>query len=59
MRRSIKSQEKNWITNSNSVLVVEYETLWDRKKDIALHLGIHNGDFFSLFPIQKNQESAI
>jgi hypothetical protein len=59
MRRSIKSQEKNWITSSNSVLVVEYETLWKRKKDIALHLGIHNGDFVSLFPIQKNRESAI
>ena len=31
MRRAINSQKKNWITSSNSVLVVEYMRLWDRK----------------------------
>ncbi len=58
MRRAISGQKKNWITSSNSVLVVEYKTLWDRKKDIALHLGIDNGDFVSTFPTRKNRESA-
>ncbi len=58
MRRAINSQKKNWITSSNSVLVVEYKGLWDRKKDIALHLGIGNGDFVSTFPTYKNRESV-
>jgi hypothetical protein len=58
MRRAISGQKENWITSSNSVLVVEYKTLWDRGKDIALHLGIDNGDFVSTFPTRKNRESA-
>ena len=58
MQRAIRRQERNWIKSSNSVLVVEHEALWDRKKDIALHLGIDDGDFVSTFPTRKNRESA-
>ncbi len=57
-RRAIRGQEQNWIKSSNSVLVIEYETLWDRKKDIALHLRIDDDDFVSTFPTRKNRESA-
>ncbi len=57
-RRAIRGQEQNWIKSSNSVLVIEYETLWDRKKDIALHLGIDDDDFVSTFPTRKIRGSA-